>query len=104
MDLHALEQIALGIMSGKVISLGYVDAKGNGSIRRVEPYDLNVEANKLMAFCLEKQGIRHFKLNKITYAEAIESDPFSLRYPTIINGVEVGQPEPEIEIKGGLTE
>lgn len=92
MDLNAIQQIAEGIMSNKVVSIGYIDSKGKSTIRKVEPYELDADANKLMAYCLERQAIRHFKLNKITFAEVL-NQLYLLRYPVSVNGVTVNRME-----------
>ncbi len=63
-----LALIEAAIENGTRLELEYSDAAGNSSVRAVEPVALNFRwyAWYLLAFCLEKQDYRLFKLTRVT--------------------------------------
>lgn len=52
------------IKNNQIISISYVDKKGNRSERKVEPYE--IKGGKLYAYCLEKNSIRAFIITAIS--------------------------------------
>lgn len=55
--------ITQALQERKLLEITYVDAKGNHTIRVVEPYE--IKEGKLFAHCIAKNGIRAFKLDSI---------------------------------------
>lgn len=72
------EVIKLGADTQTIVEIGYQDRKGQSSNRKIEPYEIK-DGNALYGFCLEKQGIRRFNMNNITYARNT-SDKFTPRW------------------------
>ena len=63
-----VETIRTGMANGKVLSFEYRDRNGQKSFRTIEPYKIAKDKKGnivLYGFCLEKNGIRMFKLPKI---------------------------------------
>lgn len=50
----------------RVLRLSYLDKKGIHTVRSVEPYE--IRDGKLWAYCLQRNGIRQFEMNRIVQA------------------------------------
>ena len=61
------EVIKLGADTQTIVEIGYCDRKGQSSNRRIEPYEIK-DGNALYGYCLQKQSIRRFNMQNITYA------------------------------------
>lgn len=70
--MSTLDVIKLGAQTQTIVEIGYTDSKGQFSNRRIEPYEIKDE-NFLYGYCLQKQGIRRFNINNISYAKNTEN-------------------------------
>lgn len=61
-----LTEIRTAAQNSVLVSISYLDSKGNFSERLVEPYE--IKNGSLFAYCLEKESIRNFKLANINAA------------------------------------
>ncbi|GAB2023846.1 YafY family protein [Pseudolactococcus yaeyamensis] len=68
------EQIKTAILTQKVVTFNYYNAKGEMTFRTVEPTQLVFKSMSwyLKAYCLGKQEIRMFKLSRLTKLEITE--------------------------------
>jgi predicted DNA-binding transcriptional regulator YafY len=92
------EQIEQAMMSKKLITMTYVDAKGKISVRTVEPYE--IKDGKLFAYCRTRNAIRGFSLSNITAVKQTDMD-YAPRYPVQIEGVIIHGGQVENHTKGG---
>lgn len=74
MNLAIMQQAA---RERRLLEITYVDAKGKQSIRKVEPYE--IKDGKLFAHCVDKNGIRAFKLDNLVSGR-ITDDTFEPRH------------------------
>lgn len=65
--LQALKLCQKSILESKIISFDYIDKDGARTNRMVEPYQLHFSETSwyLKGYCLDRQGIRTFKLSRI---------------------------------------
>lgn len=70
-----INEIRLSAKNTTLLSISYLDSKGNFSERLVEPYE--IKNGSLFAYCTEKESIRNFKLTKINaaYHSTIKFNP-----------------------------
>ena len=78
---RAIEQ---GVERNRVVSLGYTDAEGNRSLRRVEPHLLAYSNGRwyVIAWCLTRNAVRWFRVDRVSDA-AVTTTPFEPRDPAI---------------------
>lgn len=67
----------------RVLRLSYLDKKGTHTVRSVEPYE--IRGDKLWAYCLQRNAIRQFDMNKIVQA-MLSDKTFQPRYEVKIHG------------------
>lgn len=65
----------------RLLQITYIDAKNQPTIRTVEPYE--IKNGSLFAYCITKNAIRQFKLDKIQSAE-MHLTEYEARYPILI--------------------
>lgn len=65
---EVLKAIRSSMNDKKMLAIEYTDAKGNESVRLVEPYKLAIYKGKpiLYAFCTESNSVRMFKIKSIS--------------------------------------
>lgn len=70
-----MTEIKIAAKNNTLLSISYLDSKGNFTERLVEPYEL--KNGSLFAYCTEKESIRNFKLSKINaaYSSTIKFNP-----------------------------
>lgn len=70
-----ISEIKIAAKNSTLVSISYLDSKGNFSERLVEPYE--IKNGSLFAYCTEKESIRNFKLAKINsaYRSTIKFNP-----------------------------
>lgn len=66
------EVIKIGAQTQTLVEIGYTDSKGQSSVRKIEPYEIK-DGNALYGYCLQKQGIRRFNMNNISFANNTEN-------------------------------
>ncbi len=78
---HAIEE---GVERGRVVSLGYSDADGLRSDRRVEPHMLAHTGGHwyLIGWCLTRNDVRWFRLDRVTDA-AVTTQSYEPRDPAV---------------------
>ena len=64
--------------ANRVVEIAYTDSKGFPTIREIEPYELR--GNDLYGYCLSRNSIRRFDINKITNVRATGRS-FSPKWP-----------------------
>lgn len=81
---HDFEQLKTAILTQKVVTFDYYNAKGEMSFRSVEPIQLVFKSMSwyLKAYCLAKQESRMFKLSRIIRLRVSEQQ-FTKRLPEI---------------------
>jgi len=67
-----------GAHNHKIVTIMYLDSKGNTSSRDTEPYE--IKDGMYWAYCLMNNGIRQFKLSQIMQA-SVTSHVFTPRFP-----------------------
>ena len=75
-----MEKITLiqqGIDNSTTVIIEYVDAKGQRTVREIEPYEFKNDG--VYGYCLDKQGIRLFKLANIVGVDST-GNKFIKRY------------------------
>lgn len=70
-----ISEIKISAKNKTLVSISYLDSKGNFTERLVEPYE--IKNGSLFAYCTEKESIRNFKLSKINaaYHSTIKFNP-----------------------------
>lgn len=61
-----ISEIRIAAKNKTLLSISYLDSKGNFTERLVEPYE--IKNGSLFAYCTEKESIRSFKLSQINAA------------------------------------
>jgi predicted DNA-binding transcriptional regulator YafY len=92
------KQIENAMVSKKMISITYTDAKHNPSVRTIEPYE--IKNGKLFGYCRTRNAIRGFNLERISLIKETEMD-YAPRYPVQIEGVIIHGGQVENHTKGG---
>ena len=76
-----MSEIKKAAKAEHTLMINYTDAKGDGSQREVEPYEL--KDGGLWAYDIDKGGIRQFKFDRISNAK-MTNKPYSPRWAVII--------------------
>ena len=61
---NTVQTIRQAAMDNVLVTINYIDSKGNFSERLIEPYE--IKNGSLFGYCLDKESIRNFKLSKIS--------------------------------------
>ena len=80
---YTIDTIRKSLSHAKVMNFKYLDREGKKSARNVEPYKLVRNNNGeiiLYAYCLDNEGIRTFKINRIRKVKQL-SYQFEPRWP-----------------------
>lgn len=80
---YTVDTIRKSLQHAKVMNFKYMDRNGTKSTRNVEPYKLMKQSNGeiiLYAYCLDSEGIRTFKINRIRKIKQL-SYQFKPRWP-----------------------
>jgi predicted DNA-binding transcriptional regulator YafY len=80
---EVLRVIQEGAAKKKRITFNYSDNNGKLTVRTVEPYE--IKGILLYAYCIERQGIRGFKLSQMTYP-SVTKESFEPRFEVKIAG------------------
>lgn len=78
---NVYDVIAQAAQTTRLLTITYIDSKGQVSSRTVEPYE--VKDGKLYAFCHKAQNIRAFKLDHIQQA-VLEAHTYQPRFPILM--------------------
>ena len=77
-----MDSIMTAAKESRVLVISYKDSKEEVSLRKIEPYE--IKGKGLLGYCLLRNGMRHFKIDRITKA-VLTDEKFEPRYPVKIS-------------------